>query len=185
MNGKEWTIRRFDPRFDLDQVVSLNRIFLPENYHRSFFLENFRRWPDGFWVAEIDGRVVGYIMCRVEPKYTRRETLMAGHVLSIAVHRGYRRRGIGTSLMKRAEEGLLRSGGIDLMFLEVRISNAPAIKMYRKMGYEVLGTIPGYYSDGEDAYLMYKLLSEGVSRGAVEEAFAGRVRKGILHSHPG
>ena len=38
----------------------------------------------------------------------------------------------------------------------VRVSNLPALGLYRKLGYEIVDTWRGYYSDGEDAYLMEK-----------------------------
>jgi ribosomal-protein-alanine N-acetyltransferase len=43
-------------------------------------------------------------------------------------------------------------------FLEVRVSNMPAISLYKKLGFKVTRTIHGYYSDGEDAYVMSKEL---------------------------
>jgi len=42
--------------------------------------------------------------------------------------------------------------------LEVRGSNLPAVSLYRKMGFEVMRTIRGYYADGEDAYVMARKL---------------------------
>lgn len=170
-------IRRFDPSIDLNSVVKLNRVFLPENYPSYFFVENYRRCPEGFLVAEVEGRVVGYIMCRVETAFTEDETIKMGHVLSVAVDKDYRRRGIGTQLMLQAEENLRRDRGIDLMYLEVRVSNEPAISLYKKLGYAVLGIIPRYYADGEDAYLMYKPTSEAATRDAIMETLGRRVRQ--------
>ena len=39
-------------------------------------------------------------------------------------------------------------------FLEVRVSNAPAISLYKKFGYEPYGIRARYYEDGEDALVM-------------------------------
>jgi ribosomal-protein-alanine N-acetyltransferase len=39
-------------------------------------------------------------------------------------------------------------------FLEVRVSNDDAVGLYKRMGFEVERTVRGYYSDGEDAYIM-------------------------------
>ena len=44
-------------------------------------------------------------------------------------------------------------------FLEVRVTNEPAIALYKKLGFEITRTINGYYSDGEDAYVMTKKLA--------------------------
>ncbi len=169
-----YIIRKFRPE-DLHQVERINRVFLPENYPSSFFLENYRRFPDSFLVAESEsGEIVGYIMCRVEYYPVGGRTLFLGHVLSIAVDKKYRRRGIGEALMKKAEEGLSNYGS-HLVYLEVRVSNEPAIRLYKKLSYEVLGVIPHYYHDREEAYLMYKLLAD-VSKEEVEGSLGWRVR---------
>jgi ribosomal-protein-alanine N-acetyltransferase len=42
--------------------------------------------------------------------------------------------------------------------LEVRVTNAGGIALYKKLGFDVSRTIHGYYSDGEDAYVMSKKL---------------------------
>jgi len=44
------------------------------------------------------------------------------------------------------------------VYLEVRVSNTPAISLYEKLGFRVVGRIPRYYSDGEDAYIMARPL---------------------------
>ena len=41
-------------------------------------------------------------------------------------------------------------------FLEVRVTNDAGISLYKKLGFEVTRTINGYYTDGEDAYVMSK-----------------------------
>ena len=38
----------------------------------------------------------------------------------------------------------------------LRVSNVPALKLYRKLGYDIVDTWRAYYGDGEDAYLMEK-----------------------------
>ncbi len=169
-----YRIRPFRPE-DLEEVERINRVFLPENYPSYFFIENYRRFPSSFLVAESDrGEIVGYVMCRVESYYTKKMTLLFGHVLSIAVSKRHRRRGIGRALMIRAEEGL-RSYGADAIYLEVRVSNDPAILLYEKLGYKKLGVIPSYYADGEDAYLMYKIIEESIGDEVVWEILGKRV----------
>jgi len=170
-----YRIRPFRPE-DLEEVERINRVFLPENYPGYFFIENYRRFPNSFLVAESEnGEVVGYVMCRVESYYARDTTLLLGHVLSIAVSRRHRRRGIGRALMAEAERGL-RGYGSDAVYLEVRVSNEPAIRLYDGLGYRKLGIIPRYYADGEDAYLMYKVLGEEVGEDLIVEVLGKRVR---------
>jgi ribosomal-protein-alanine N-acetyltransferase len=40
------------------------------------------------------------------------------------------------------------------VYLEVRVSNSAAIKMYEKLNFKVKSRLKSYYRDGEDAYLM-------------------------------
>jgi len=77
------------------------------------------------------------------------------HVSTIAVHPAYRGQGLGEVLLS----GMLgRSIDLDAEYsvLEVRVSNAHAINLYKKYEYEVVGQRPKYYRDNnEDAYLMH------------------------------
>lgn len=50
--------------------------------------------------------------------------------------------------------------GATVVKLEVRVSNDPAIRLYRSVGFESARRIPGYYGNGEDAYIMVLDLSE-------------------------
>ncbi|HYD42642.1 MAG TPA: ribosomal protein S18-alanine N-acetyltransferase [Anaeromyxobacter sp.] len=76
------------------------------------------------------------------------------HVLNIATAREERRRGIGRALMEEAAEAGRRRGAT-LATLEVRRSNAPAIALYRALGYRQAGVRPNYYAEEkEDAIVM-------------------------------
>ncbi|MDD1776325.1 MAG: CFAP61 family protein, partial [Candidatus Methanomethylicus sp.] len=53
------TIREFIQE-DLDDVMTVNKVCLPENYSSAFYLEHFFENPKCFLVAEVDGKIVGY-----------------------------------------------------------------------------------------------------------------------------
>ncbi len=150
----QFTIREFRPS-DLERVVWINRTCLPENYSPTFFMSHHYQYPRAFLVAEVNGEVVGYIMCRVELGLSNLKFGLAkkGHIISIAVLPQYRRRGIGETLMRKAMEAM-KSYGATEYYLEVRVSNVPAISLYKKLNYSIVKRIPGYYLDGEDAYVM-------------------------------
>jgi len=154
-----FTLRRFKPS-DLEWVMRINRICLPENYTTFFFMDLYQRFPETFIVAEEDGEVVGYIMCRIEtgtPSFKLFGITKKGHVISIAVLPEHQREGIGYALMQEAMEALVYYRAKEC-YLEVRTSNVPAVSLYRKMGFEVARTIGDYYADGEDAYVMARKL---------------------------
>lgn len=159
VHPKGYVIRRATST-DLPQVIMLNRENLPENYSWGFFRDTLVSNPESFFVAERDGDLVGYVMCRIEFGFTALGGLSLtrkGHVISIAVSREHRGRGIGRSLMVRAMEGL-RGGGCSEIYLEVRVSNVPAIGLYESLGFGITKRISGYYRDGEDAYVMARKL---------------------------
>lgn len=153
---------------DLNQVIEINRRCLPENYEPSFFRELHERYPNAFIVAEENGVVVGYIMCRIElgfPDLKRFGIPKKGHVVSLAVMPESRRRGIATRLMKEAMKAM-DDYGCSECYLEVRVTNEPALELYRKMGFSVSRRIEGYYYDGEAAFVMtVKLPYIEVNRG--------------------
>lgn len=146
---------------DLLAVMNINRICLPENYTYGFFETILHSYPKSFLVAEVDGQIAGYIMCRVErvlSRFQRFKICKAGHVISIAVLPEYRRMGIASSLLKNAMKVLIEVYDCSEVFLEVRVSNTPAITLYEKLGFIKVDRIKKYYIDGEDAYLMAREL---------------------------
>ncbi|MCK4484516.1 MAG: ribosomal protein S18-alanine N-acetyltransferase [Candidatus Thorarchaeota archaeon] len=159
MNGGEsqpQCIRQFEPS-DIEGVIAINRTSLPENYPDQFFLGLHYHAPKGFLVAIMDGRIVGYIMCRIERGISSfgRFPVKKGHIVSIAVADEYRHHGLGTKLIKAGMEGMASYGAAEF-FLEVRKANEAATGIYEKLGYDIKRVLKGYYRDGEDAYLMIK-----------------------------
>jgi ribosomal-protein-alanine N-acetyltransferase len=115
-----------------------------------------KRFPETFLVAEENGTVIGYIMCRIEtglPNFKLIGITKKGHVISIAVLPQHQHQGVGYALMQKAMEAMMRYKAKEC-FLEVRASNTPAVNLYKKMGFEIIRRLHKYYADGEDAYLM-------------------------------
>jgi len=152
-------LRKFTPD-DLQSVMQINRICLPENYTDFFFIDLHQRFPETFIVAEENGKIVGYIMCRVEvglSNFGLGGLMRKGHVVSIAVLPQVRRKGVAQALMATAMEGM-RYYKAKQCYLEVRVTNVAGVALYKKLGFEISRTIEGYYSDGENAYVMSKKL---------------------------
>ena len=141
---------------DLRRVVYINTLCLPENYSEFFYVDLHEKYPNTFIVAIIEDNIVGYIMCRMETGFSelgKWNLTKKGHVVSIAVLPEYRKRGIGTSLMLQAMKEM-RNYGMKECYLEVRVSNQIAKNLYRKIGFEEVKTIQGYYRDREAANVM-------------------------------
>ena len=155
----DYTIR-FAEASDIPGVIKVNATTLPEHYSDYFYYEILNEFPNTFIVAEIGGEVVSYVMCRVEYGLSvmkRFGLARKGHVISIATAEAHRGKGVGTTLIQRAMDEM-RKGGCKEIFLEVRVTNDGAVRLYRKLSFQVTGTMQGYYKDGEYAYLMAQQL---------------------------
>jgi ribosomal-protein-alanine N-acetyltransferase len=138
---------------DLDQVIEVEKLSFTNPWSRnSFFLELTTNELATYIVAKVDGRVVGYAGM----------WLIVGeaHVTNVAVHPGFRKKGIGELLM-RSLMTIARESGAKMMTLEVRKSNYIAQNLYTKLGFEPIGIRRGYYTDNnEDAVIMWTNLNE-------------------------
>jgi ribosomal-protein-alanine N-acetyltransferase len=157
---QSFTLRKFKPD-DLQAVMQINRVCLPENYTDFFFVDLHQRFPETFIVAEEEGKIIGYIMCRIEvglSNFGFGGLVRKGHIVSIAIMPKYRHKGVARAVIANAIQGMeyykAKQG-----FLEVRVTNDAAISLYKKLGFEITRTINGYYSDGEDAYVMTKKIA--------------------------
>ncbi|MCK4885718.1 GNAT family N-acetyltransferase, partial [Candidatus Bathyarchaeota archaeon] len=145
-----YQLRRFKTS-DLDGVIRINRECLPENYTALFFINLYKRFPGTFIVAEADGEIVGYIMCRIEtgiPSFKLLGITKKGHVISVAVLPSHHRKGIGYALIREAMQAMVNYNAKEC-YLEVRESNLSALHLYKKLGFETARTLRNYYADGE------------------------------------
>lgn len=103
-------------------------------------------------VAEEGDTIIGYAGAWI--------VLDEGQITNIAIKSSYRRQGYGTMLTRKLIKELFTLG-MQEIFLEVRISNIPAISLYRRLGFTVKGVRKSYYSEPtEDAYIMSLIKEE-------------------------
>jgi ribosomal-protein-alanine N-acetyltransferase len=82
----------------------------------------------------------------------------AGHIITIDVIAPARRFGVGSLLLRGAEDRL-RPAGCRSVELETAVDNVSALSFYKHHGYTVIGTLPRYYSNGVDALILQKPLA--------------------------
>ncbi len=100
------------------------------------------------YVAMDDGQLLGYLIAW----FFRQEV----HLLNIAVTASHQRRGIGGRMLRFLLD-LAARGSKEVVTLEVRGSNWPAIELYQAFGFVRFGVGHQYYeSDKEDALLMMR-----------------------------
>ncbi len=146
---------------DLPQVLSIEKASFSTPWGRWAFLAELK--PPGYaFVYEERGRVLGYAVLRI----VRDE----GHLMNLTVAPQWRKRGIGSDLLRFCIEFCLHRG-VTSLWLEVRESNEAAISLYQKMGFVTKGRRKGYYQDtGEDALLMELSLRKKTVQEAKVEA---------------
>lgn len=132
---------------DLAEVLRLEGECFPHPWTRGMLEEELRRENGAFLVARHWRELVGY----AGVIYIMEE----GHVTNLAIRKTARRKGIaGRLLLHMIEDGAMR--GIRFLTLEVRRSNLPAIRLYEKFGFTVIGERKRYYlDDDEDALIMW------------------------------
>ena len=135
---------------DLSAVETIEGRSYPTPWSRSMFAGELAK-PSSICVGAFDsetGRLLGYLIIS---RYVD-----AWHVMNVAVDPDERRQGIATALLRRLFEltaGQDRRG----YTLEVRVSNAAAIRLYERLGFRSRGVRPGYYTDNrEDALIMWR-----------------------------
>ncbi len=94
----------------------------------------FRRDVAGIWLAEEDGKVVGFVASDGN-WFSKREGKVVGAIHELVVLPEYRNRGIGRALVQKALE-YFKSRGLDMAELWVGDENKQAIDFYKNLGFE-------------------------------------------------
>jgi ribosomal-protein-alanine N-acetyltransferase len=137
---------------DLRAIEAIERRSYPTPWSRSMFAGELAK-PSSICLGAFEAdteesKLCGYL---VVSRYVD-----AWHVMNVAVDPEQRARGIATMLLDRLFE-LTADDARRGYTLEVRVSNATAIALYERLGFQARGTRRGYYTDNrEDALIMWK-----------------------------
>lgn len=131
---------------DVSEVVEIERMSFTTPWSEAAFLGEILKLYSLTKVAVLEGKIIGYICVE--------HIMDEGHILNLAVHPDFRRRGIGTKLMEEVLDEL-KKNDCRYLYLEVRFSNLGARKFYESFGFRVVGIRRDYYTSPiEDAALM-------------------------------
>lgn len=134
---------------DLQGVFEVEKTAFPIPWPISSFEEELNNILSTYLVAKIDDKIVGYIGMMF--------VMDECHILNIAVHEKYRKKGIATKLVNELFK-LCKTHKTTYVMLEVRLTNIPAQKLYSKLGFKDEVLRKDYYKnpDGtrEDALVM-------------------------------
>lgn len=121
---------------DVREVLDIEKASYTMPWSETSFLSEIYSRHSITRVAEFNEKIVSYICVK--------KVADEGHLLNLAVHPDYRGRGIARMLFNDAVEDL-QDGNCRFLYLEVRVSNNAAIKMYTDLNFKVVGTRKDYY----------------------------------------
>lgn len=133
--------------FDVPAIASIERDCFTLPWLEKDVLDVFNRADFCGLVAQIDGQTVGYLLGL---------TLFENaEVLRVAVRDDFRGKKIGGSILDHFFE-LVQARGAQKVFLEVRASNLPALRLYESRAFTRGRVREKYYENGESAIEMFK-----------------------------
>jgi len=114
-------------------------------YTYRYFIHN---WPNLCFLAMAGpGKCVGAIVCKLD---LHKKVSKRGYIAMLAVDEGFRKRKIGSTLVKLALEAMLADNA-DEVVLETEITNKPALRLYEALGFVRDKRLFRYYLNGVDA----------------------------------
>ena len=136
-----WMIRR-----DMPEVLAIENRSFEFPWSDEDFIRCLRQRNCIGMVAEYDERVVGFMIYELHKNRL--------HVLNFAVRPEFRRRGVGTSMMRKLI-GKLSEQRRNRILLEIRETNLDAQLFFRDCDFRAISVLREFYEDSpEDAYLM-------------------------------
>ncbi|MDD3399890.1 MAG: ribosomal protein S18-alanine N-acetyltransferase [Candidatus Paceibacterota bacterium] len=138
-------IRKIQPT-DLERVTEITKNAFPDSWPESYFKKLIEEYPNDFFVAKKDEKIVGYVL-----GYEKANG--QGWIKAIAVSPESQGQGIGTEMMAFITKRLEKAETIGL---HARTSNRKGVSFYQNLGFDIVKTIEGYYANGDSAYLMEK-----------------------------
>lgn len=138
---------------DLTEVLAIEHDSFASPWSRISFEAELKKGYAGLEVASLrrdgsDRAVLGFVCFWLVADEIQ--------ITNLAVHVGYRRRGLGCRLLLHALS-LGYQAGARLAVLEVRQSNEPALALYERFGFTVVQERPRYYAESEEAALVLEL----------------------------
>ena len=134
----------------LSEILAIENDSFSNPWTRDMLLAELDKDITGCEGLQVDGRLAGFCLYWV--------ICDEGHVVDIAVNPGDRNKGYGEKILESALRHMKEAGAASV-FLELRVSNTSARRLYERAGFKEIYLRRGYYSeDGEDALVMQLIL---------------------------
>ena len=131
---------------DVPAVAEIEKACFSLPWSEQSLVDSVVREDTMFLVCEDAQEIVGYIGMYL--------SFDEGDITNVAVSPAHRKKGYGEAIVSKAVE-LAKEKQLEMILLEVRVSNVPAISLYKKMGFEEIGMRKNFYEHPvEDAIIM-------------------------------
>jgi len=130
------------------EVIAIENEIFPRPWTPGLYLSELAYGPTRkYYVAIVDGAVVGYTGCMIVDE--------EAHVTTVGVAPAWHRHRVGTRLLHRLVSDA-REAGVNGLTLEVRMTNLGAQELYRRFGFAPAGIRKNYYAEvNEDGLVMW------------------------------
>lgn len=137
---------------DVDRVAEMEKESYSEPWSRNAFNDAVDSDFHEIYCLWKDDEIIGYI------GYT--PVQIEAEVTNVTIDKSMRGKGYGSLLLENALQKMKEKGVVNV-YLEVRVSNEAAIRLYKKHGFEILGIRKKFYRfPDEDAYVMKKRIEK-------------------------
>lgn len=138
---------------DIEEMLAVEQRVYPFPWTRGNFVDSVAAGYS-VWGCRVAGELIGYSVVMVAAD--------EAHLLNLSVDAKRQGMGFGARLLRHAMRSA-RLGGATLLLLEVRPSNAKALALYQRFGFEQIGVRRDYYAAAagrEDALVLQLSLAE-------------------------
>jgi ribosomal-protein-alanine N-acetyltransferase len=141
---------------DLEKLYEIEReCFTIEAFTKEHIMALLQDSNSVSLIAQINGEIVGFIIGIIQ----HIRGMKTGHIYTIDVATKHRRKGVGIKLLKELEK-IFAKRDVQVCYLEARLNNVAAVKLYKKQGYTEIERLEDYYLEGAHGVRLQKRLSK-------------------------
>ncbi|KAF5302372.1 hypothetical protein FQA39_LY10411 [Lamprigera yunnana] len=138
---------QYESELQMPMIMKIIQKDLSEPYSIYTYRYFIHNWPKLCFLAMCEEKCVGAIVCKLD---FHRKAIKRGYIAMLAVDKDYRKRSIGSTLVRRAILEMIE-GGADEVVLETEVTNKPALRLYEQLGFVRDKRLFRYYLNGVDA----------------------------------
>lgn len=140
-------IEKFSEK-NFEEIEKIEKEAFNEPWSKEVYMKLIEKDNVFVYGAKVEDKLVAFILLM--------DMIDVVEIIRLAVKKEYRRQGIGEEILRE----FISNSDKDI-FLEVRISNEKAIKLYEKIGFKLLNIRKNYYKDTNESALIFRFQKGG------------------------